>query len=372
MTKRTKRAILWSVVGVIVVVAAFAAYYFTAIYNQVDNFQKEGEQSPFYNVQPTETKVPEPPKWEGTERVNILLMGVDARGLKKGEIPRSDTMLVASLDPVSKKAYLFSILRDTYTEIPEHGSERINTAITHGPNTAMQAVSELLGIPIQYYVYTDFQGFIELVDAVGGVDFYVEKDMHYTSKADNHEYDIDLKKGQQHLDGKTALQYVRFRHDALSDYTRTERQRNFLKAVADKMKSTTSIMKLPSILEKINPYIDTNLSIQDMWKLATVGYDAQMAASEQIPPMDLLIEKNVGGSSVLGVRSEEELKQYVQDVFAKSEETGDGNEAESGSEPGGTESNGSGSEAGDGGGGSGRTGANAGSGRNLEASSSSP
>lgn len=103
-------------------------------------------------------------------------------------------MLVASLDPVTKKAYLFSILRDTYTNIPDYGKERINTAITHGPNTAMKAVSDLLGIPIQYYVYTDFQGFIELVDAVGGVDFYVEKDMRYTSKADNHEYDIDLKK----------------------------------------------------------------------------------------------------------------------------------------------------------------------------------
>lgn len=372
MTKRTKRAILWSVIGVVVVLAALAAYYFTAIYNQVDNFQKEGEQSPFYNVQPTETKVPEPPKWEGTERVNILLMGVDARGLKKGEIPRSDTMLVASLDPVSKKGYLFSILRDTYTEIPEHGSDRINTAITHGPNTAMQAVSDLLGIPIQYYVYTDFQGFIELVDAVGGVDFYVEKDMHYTSNADNHEYDIDLKKGQQHLDGKTALQYVRFRHDALSDYTRTERQRNFLKAVADKLKSTTSIMKLPSILEKINPYIDTNLSVQDMWKLATVGYDAQMSASEQIPPMDLLVEKSVGGSSVLGVRSEEELKQYVQDVFNKSEETGTGDGVESGSEPGSTgsnDSNDSSGDAGDGGSGSGRTGASAGNDVNLEAAS---
>ncbi|MCT2197153.1 LCP family protein [Paenibacillus sp. p3-SID1389] len=363
MTKRTKRAILWSVIGVVVALAAFAAYYFTALYNQVNNFQKEGEQSPFYNVQPTETKVPEPPKWEGKDRVNILLMGVDARGLKKGEIPRSDTMLVASLDPVSKKAYLFSILRDTYTKIPEHGSDRINTAITHGPNTAMQAVSDLLGIPIQYYVYTDFQGFIELVDAVGGVDFYVEKDMHYTSKADNHEYDIDLKKGQQHLDGKTALQYVRFRHDALSDYTRTERQRNFLKAVAEKLKSTTSIMKLPSILEKINPYIDTNLSVQDMWKLATVGYDTEMVASEQIPPMELLVEKTVGGSSVLGVRSEDELKQYVQDVFNKAEESGTG----SGSDADGAEDNGGSN---DDSGSSGRTGANAGSsGVNLEAAS---
>lgn len=344
MTKRTKRAILWSVIGVLIVVAAFAAYYFTAIYNQFNNFQKEGEQSPFYNVQPTETKVPQPPKWEGTERVNILLMGVDARGLKKGEIPRSDTMLVASLDPVSKKGYLFSILRDTYAEIPDYGSDRINTAITHGPNTAMQAVSDLLGIPIQYYVYTDFQGFIELVDAVGGVDFYVEKDMHYTSKADNHEYDIDLKQGQQHLDGETALQYVRFRHDAMSDYTRTERQRNFLNAVADKMKTTTSIMKLPAILEKINPYIDTNLSVQDMWKLATVGYDSQMAASEQIPPMELLEEQSIGGSSVLGVRSEEDLKQYVQDVFNKSEETGTEDGDQSSSDDSGNAGNGSSSD----------------------------
>lgn len=325
MTKRTKRAILWSVIGVLVIAAALVAYYFIAIYNQVDNFKKTGEDSPFYNVQPTETKVPEPPKWEGTERVNILLMGVDARGLKKGEIPRSDTMLVASLDPVAKKIDLFSIMRDTYTDIPEHGSDRINTAITHGPNTAMKAVSDLLGIPIQYYVYTDFQGFIELVDAVGGVDFYVEKDMHYTSKADNHEYDIDLKKGQQHLDGNTALQYVRFRHDAMSDFTRTERQRNFLKAVADKLISTTSIMKLPTILEKVNPYIDTNLTIEDMWKLATVGYSSNMGSSEQIPPMELLVEKKVGGSDVLGVRSEEELKEYVQEVFTRTgtENSGD-------------------------------------------------
>ncbi|RCX16243.1 LytR family transcriptional attenuator [Fontibacillus phaseoli] len=330
MTKRTKRAIIWSVAGVLVAVAAFVAYYFIAIYNQVDDFQKTGEDSPFYKVQPTETKVPEPPKWEGTERVNLLLMGVDARGLKKGEIPRSDTMLVASLDPVAKKIYLFSIMRDTYTEIPEHGSDRINTAITHGPNTAMKAVSDLLGIPVQYYVYTDFQGFKELVDAVGGVDFYVEKDMHYTSKADKHEFDIDLKKGQQHLDGNTALQYVRFRHDAMSDFTRTERQRNFLKAVADKLKSTTSIMKLPSILDKVNPYIDTNLSVEDMWKLATVGYSSDMSSSEQIPPMELLVEKTVGGSAVLGVRSEEELKAYVEEVFNRTTETNTGTETDSG------------------------------------------
>lgn len=320
MTKRSKKVIIWSSASVLAIILAALAYYFIAIYNQVDNFSKEGEDSPFYNVQPTETKVPEPPKWEGTERVNILLMGVDARGLQKGEVPRSDTMLVASIDPVTKRGSLFSIMRDTYTKIPEHGKERINVAITHGPNTAMQAVSDLLGIPIQYYVYTDFQGFIALVDAVDGVDFYVEKDMKYTSRADNHEYDIDLKKGMQHLDGTTALQYVRFRHDAMSDFSRTERQRNFLQAISKKLKSTTTIMNLPNILEKVNPYVDTNLSVNDMWKLATIAYDGTMTASEQIPPMSLLIEQNIGGAQVLGVRNEEELKAYVQEQLNKTQD----------------------------------------------------
>ncbi|ANS77392.1 transcriptional regulator [Paenibacillus yonginensis] len=320
MTKRTKRITLWSVIGVLVVVLAFAAYYFFAIYRQIDDFSKEGEDSPFYQVQPSHTKAEEPPKWEGTERVNILLMGVDARGLQKGEVPRSDSMLVASIDPVSKQGSLFSIMRDTYVDIPDHGRERINTAITHGPDVAMKTVSDLLGIPIQYYVYTDFQGFIALVDAVGGIDFDVEKDMHYTSAADDHQYDIDLKKGMQHLDGKTALEYVRFRHDALSDFARTERQRNFLAAVADKLKSTTSIMNLPTILNKVNPYVDTNLSVTDMWKLATVGYKTEMNASEQIPPMELLKEENVGGASVIGIKDEEALKQYVQDSLNKTAE----------------------------------------------------
>ncbi|MNS11274.1 putative transcriptional regulator YvhJ [compost metagenome] len=323
MTKRTKRTILWSIAAVLVAVIAFATYYFVAIYNQVNNFHKVGENSPFSQLSPTETKVADPPKWEGSERVNILMMGVDARGLKKGEIPRSDTMLVASIDPVQKKGYLFSIMRDTYVDIAgQDRQDRINTAITHGPESAMKTASDLLGIPIQYYVYTDFQGFIALVDAVGGVDFNVEKDMHYVSAADQHEYDIDLKKGMQHLDGKTALQYVRFRHDAMSDFTRTERQRNFLKAVADKMKSTTSIMNLPGILEKINPYIDTNMSVNDMWKLASVGYNSQMSGSEQIPPMNLLVEKNTSAGSVLGVSSEKKLKEYVQDVLNGTKSTG--------------------------------------------------
>ncbi|MHA0858136.1 LCP family protein [Paenibacillus sp. CMAA1364] len=314
MTKKTKRTLGLVLAALILAVLGYAVYYFTSFYNGLEGLQKEGDKSPFSQLQQVEATAPEPPKWEGTELVSILIMGVDGRGLADGDIPRSDSMMVATLDPVKKSIHLFSILRDTYVDIPEYRNDRINSAITHGPNTAMTAISNLLGIPIQYYVYTDFQGFIKLVDSIGGVDFYVEKDMKYSSKADKHAFDIDLKKGQQHLDGDKALQYVRFRHDALSDFTRTERQREFLKAVANKMKTTTSIMKLPSILEEVSPFVDTNLEINDMWKLANIGYQSKVVGSEQIPPMDMLAEKTIGGASVIVVKNERKLKEFVQQI----------------------------------------------------------
>ncbi|MBU5266522.1 LCP family protein [Virgibacillus proomii] len=310
MTPRKKTMLL--IITIMVLIIGYAIYYLTSVYNGLQSLNKTTSDSSFK----AETVV-DPPKWEGSEPVNILLMGVDSRGYDKGEVPRSDTMMVVSLDPVKRRINLFSILRDTYTDIPSQGKGRINTAIIHGPNTAMKAVEDLMGIPIQYYVYTDFQGFIKLVDAVGGVDFYVEKDMYYPSTADNHEYDIDLKKGEQHLNGKTALQYVRFRHDATSDFTRTERQRAFLKAVAEKLQSTTSIIKLPSILEDVSPYIDTNLSVDDMWKLASVAYQSKMVESEQIPPMELLEGTKIGGASVLTISDEGALKNHIKDIFNK-------------------------------------------------------
>lgn len=81
------------------------------------------------------------------------------------------------------------------------------------------------------------------------------------------------------------------------------------------MQTTTSIANLPNILEQVNPFIDTNLSVNDMWKLANVGYQSNFAGSEQVPPMKMLGEENVGGAAVLTVRDPEELKTYVQDIF---------------------------------------------------------
>jgi anionic cell wall polymer biosynthesis LytR-Cps2A-Psr (LCP) family protein len=191
----------------------------------------------------------------------------------------------------------------------------------------MKTVSDLLGIPIQYYVYTDFKGFIALVDSIGGVDFDVEKDMKWSDSADDHLYDINLKRGMQHLDGKTALQYVRFRHDAMSDFTRTERQRNFLKAVASKLQDTSSIVKLPRILSALDPYIETNLSINNMLKLATLGFEAKSdgIVSAQMPPTELLDVKTIRGAEVI-TTNKNKLQLYVKDLL-------DGNIADPGASP---------------------------------------
>ncbi|MEK4109753.1 LCP family protein required for cell wall assembly [Paenibacillus sp. DS2363] len=260
------------------------------------------------------------PRWEGQERVNILLLGGDSRGDDAG---RSDSVMVASIDPVTKKAHLFSVLRDTYVAIPGHGKSRLNAAFSYGgAELTKQTVSDLLGIPIQHYVYTDFTGFMALVDAVGGIEIDVEKDMYYTSKADKHMYDIDLKKGLQHMDGKTALQYVRFRHDATSDFTRTERQRIFMTELAKKMQSTTSLFKIPDILEAIAPYIETDLSPTQMLKLASLGFDIHVndIDQQQIPPNKLLTNELVGSAQVLGV-DVTKLQSYIQKMFEEDAES---------------------------------------------------
>jgi LCP family protein required for cell wall assembly len=315
MSKRWKRIGL-GVLALAVIVIGLMVWRGWQTYEQIDQMSKPQEESRFGQFEPKPEYTP--PEWTGTERVNILLMGGDERGLRKGEVPRSDTMLVVSFNPENKKVHLFSVLRDTYVSIPGHGRGRVNTAIVlGGPELAMKTVGNLMGLDIQYYVYADFQGFIKLIDALGGIEFYVEKDMHYTDSADGHLFDIDLKKGWQVLDGNKALQYVRFRHDALSDFTRTERQRNFMAAVADKLKSGWSLVRLPEILAQVTPYIETNMPPETMLRLGTLGYRSSQAGSAQIPPMNLIVEETIDGSSVLGIRDLDELKEFVQYTLAQ-------------------------------------------------------
>lgn len=135
-------------------------------------------------------------------------------------------------------------------------------------------------------------------------------------------YQIHLKKGHQHLNGIKALQYVRFRHDALSDFARTERQRKFLKAVAKKLLTTTTIMELPKLIHAIEPYIETNISVDDMIKLGKLGFeiDTESIDSIQLPPMELIQIKSVNGKDVLYVEPEQ-IKSYVKSILSDDSRT---------------------------------------------------
>ncbi|MED1953149.1 LCP family protein [Brevibacillus centrosporus] len=301
---------------VLVVVAVSAGYYGYSFYQFAQDIQEPNVITPPPPDGGAATKAAEIPQWDGNDRVNILLMGVDRRGMKNNGLPRSDSMMLVSVDPVTKRFDLFSILRDTYVDIPGNGSSRINAAIVDGgPELAMKTVSQFTGLPVDRYVITDFEGFKALIDAVGGVELDVEKNMYYHDPTDKGVYDINLKKGLQQLDGNKALQYVRFRHDATSDYTRTERQRKLLAAVADQMKKGTTLLQLPSILKEVTPYVQTNISTMDMLKLSALGLNlnTQNPGQYQLPPMGMFRESHRAGSVL--VPDVDQVQAFIQETL---------------------------------------------------------
>lgn len=291
-----------------------AGYYGHAFYSFLTGVQEPNIIKPAEGEGKPKKPESEIPVWGGTERVHILLMGVDRRDLRPDEQPRSDSMIVVSMDPVTKSYDLFSILRDTYVNIPGYGRSRINAALAEGgPELAMATVSDFVGLPVDRYVITDFEGFKNLIDAVGGVEIDVEKNMRYRDPTDKNKYDIDLKKGPQRLNGDKALQYARFRHDATSDYTRTERQRKLLAALAAQMQKGTNLIQLPAILDSVRPYIQTNMSGSDMLKLAglSLSLKTEQAGQFQLPQMGAFREENSGGSVL--VPDLEAVRTYVQE-----------------------------------------------------------
>ena len=205
----------------------------------------------------------------GQHKVNILVLGVDERPGDKG---RSDTMFVISVDQKSGETALLSIPRDTRVKIPGRGWDKINHAYAEGGHElSRKAVEGLLGIPIDYDMVIDFSAFYKIVDAVGGVDVAVEKRMYYEDPYDD--LIINLKPGPQHMDGKTAIQYVRYR-DGDGDLGRIERQQNFIKAMLKEVASPAVIPRIPAIIKEVSAAIKTDLSPGDMVNLAKMFNDA--------------------------------------------------------------------------------------------------
>lgn len=217
------------------------------------------------------------PQWGGKGRVNILILGTDRRD--KGErAARTDTMMVASLDPVARKAVILSIPRDLWVFIPGYGEGRINTAHFYGelngqgPALAKETVETNLGIPIDYYVRLDFEGFKEIVDTLGGVTIDVEAPIRDDMfPDDNYGYrSIYIPAGRQEMDGEMLLQYVRTRHGG-NDFERVRRQQQALRALAQRALSLDLLPRLPALCNTALDAISTDLQPLEILALANLG-----------------------------------------------------------------------------------------------------
>ena len=204
------------------------------------------------------------------KRINVLLLGIDDGDSEAAETEpkRTDAMIIASFDPDEHKISLLSLPRDTMLILPGHNSyEKLNAAYAYGGVAmAKQSIANLLRIPIHYYALLNWQGFIEVINLIGGVDLYVDKDMHYEDPYAN--LKIDIKHGYQHLDGAKSGQYVRFRTDELGDIGRVQRQQKFLKALGLQMFSVENIAKIPKIIATAKEYVETDMDTVTILKVA--------------------------------------------------------------------------------------------------------
>ena len=226
------------------------------------------------------------PNWDKKERVNVLLLGLDTR--TPGDT-RSDTMILVSIDPANKTVSMMSIPRDLWVSIPGFGENRINAAYQFGetngvpgggPGLAQATVEQDLGVPVHYFAQIDFQGFQRVVDALDGITVDVPRpllDNEYPAE-DYAFMRIYIPGGLQHMDGRTALEYVRSRH-ADSDLSRNQRQQAVLLAIKQKGLQIGVVGKLNNILSQLQGAIKTDLS------LTQAGSLGQLA--QQIPPENI-------------------------------------------------------------------------------------
>ena len=203
----------------------------------------------------------------GSPRVLVLVMGADRdyglRGERVDSPGRSDTMMLADLNLEGRTAHLISIPRDTEAQIPGRGLHKINAAYAYGgADLSRRTVENLIGVKIDHTVAVNLDAFREAVDAMGGVDVIVDKPLKYTDHWAN--LQIDIPAGLNHLDGEHAMQFVRFRHDALADIGRVKRQQDFMRALREAMKKPSAIAAWPGVMRAVASHTETDLTPAQM------------------------------------------------------------------------------------------------------------
>lgn len=201
--------------------------------------------------------------------MNLLVIGSDRRSNDPSGGGRSDTLMVVHVDPDRNYLSVLSLPRDLRVDIPGHGKGKLNTAFGNGgPALAIKTIERTTGVDINHYLEVGFDAFTEMVDTLGGV--YLDVDRRYLNDSFDFE-PIDLDPGYQLLNGADALDYVRFRHDRNLDFGRMERQQSFIMAVREQAMGWNLPFKLPGLISAFFRNVTTDLSANEILRLATWG-----------------------------------------------------------------------------------------------------
>lgn len=225
-------------------------------------------------------------------RLNILCLGVDynhnAKGIQYSQGARSDTIIVLSLQADNRKVTALSIPRDLRVPVTDSGAEdKINAAFSlGGARRARKVVSQFLGVPIDYSLVVKVDAARELVDALGGLNLKVEKDMDYDDNWGN--LHIHLKKGPQLLDGKQVVGYCRFRKDAESDFGRMRRQQQVLRVVSARLSHSITPETIEKLVQVVRRNVSSDLAYSKMITLARLfrGMDKNSLKAQSLVVQD--------------------------------------------------------------------------------------
>lgn len=250
--------------------------------------------------------------------VNVLILATD-----KGRL-LTDTIMVANINTHTKSLNLMSLPRDTRVMLDNGRHVKLNSVYQREdekkrPQLVKKKVEDMLDLKIDNYVIIHPDGFRNVIDALGGVDFDVPMNMHYEDP-DQGLY-IHLNKGMQHLDGAMAEQYVRYRSGyANADLGRIHAQQEFLKALYEQKLNAKTIAKLPTIYKKVKDDFKTDIGLSDISKFAKTLYKFKNLTlnTYQLPSSP----QYIGGASYM-VQNEEETKKLVDDVFKKTKKETD-------------------------------------------------
>ncbi len=287
----------------------------------------------FEPMQSSSGPLPEP--WDRKSRVTVLLMGLDYRDWEAGEVPRTDSMMLLTLDPINDTAGILSIPRDLWVNIPGFDYAKINTAYFlgeinklpgGGPALATETVEQFLGVPINYYAQIDFYAFARFIDSMGGLTLHVRDQITVDPLGPANT--VTLYPGVQDLDGATTLAYARARYTEGGDFDRSMRQQEVLMAIRYQILAVnmlpTMIAKAPELYAEISSGLRTNMSLDEAIALGLAALNVPEKNIKQGvigPPKQVIFATSPDGLSIM-IPVNDQIRLLRDEIFASGEAVG--------------------------------------------------